>query len=165
MKRINISRCVLGIIASLAFSISMTPPASAGKVYEIDQVMDMRALTPEDLYQFVPNYYWIEPGDVIRFLNSTGNHSVKSTPGIWPEGAERVDLQHKESYDVKMTVPGVYGFKCKVHSRHGMFALVVVGSPDSNLKQVEFTNMNDRAVEVFKGLFEKLESDRAGRGQ
>lgn len=163
MNQNVIRRRVFAMAAGFALSLGVSSTAWAGKVYEINQIMDMRALTPEDLYRFVPNYHWVESGDVIRFLNSTGNHSVVSVPGIWPEGAQKVMLEHQPSYDLKMTVPGVYGFKCKVHSRHGMFALVVVGSPDANREQVEFTNMNDRAVEVFQKLLAKLDDDRTRR--
>lgn len=137
----------------------------AAEVYKIDQIMDLSALSPEDLYKFEPNYYWIEPGDSVRFLNSTGNHTVKSIPGIWPEGVKPVDIAHQDAYNIKLTVPGVYGFRCKVHSRHGMYALIVVGSPASNLDKVELTNINDRGRDVFKGLFKKLEKDRKARGR
>lgn len=125
--------------------------------------MDMEALTPEDFYRFVPNYLWIEVGDTVRFNNTTSNHTVKTVAGIWPEGVEYVDIANKPAYDIKMNVPGVYGFRCTVHARHGMFALVVVGSPDSNIGQVHFDGLNDRGEAVFRELFARLEQDLADR--
>lgn len=150
---------VLSLVALLA-----APPAGAGEIYPIDQKMDMTALDPADFYQFIPNYYWIKSGDTIRFLNSTGNHTVKSVPGIWPEGVEPIDVEHQPTFDVTLTEPGLYGFRCKVHARHGMFALVIVDTPEPNIDQIEFTNMNERAETVFKGLLEKMEADRKERG-
>ena len=148
---------------SVSLAVAGMTPAQAGDVYEIDQIMDLNALTPEDFYRFVPNYLWIEAGDVVRFVNTTGNHTVKSVEGIWPDGVEPVDVSNQDMTDIVLTEPGVYGFRCKVHSRHGMFALVVVDSPDANLAQVHFNKLNDRGKQVFEALFEKLEAERASR--
>ncbi|MBO45568.1 MAG: hypothetical protein CMJ96_01590 [Planctomycetes bacterium] len=160
-----VRRTALSIIAMAvtAMAISGIKPAMSGEVYKIRQIMDLRALVPSDLYKFVPNYYWVESGDRINFLNSTGNHTVKSVKGIWPKGAETVDIANQESYDVKLTVPGVYGFRCKIHARHGMFALVVVDTPEPNLAEAKKAPLGDWARTVFDELLVKLEKDRKRR--
>ncbi len=126
--------------------------------------MDIDALTPEDLYRFVPNYHWIDPGDSVLFLNTTGNHTVYSVPGIWPRGVKPVEIAHQDRTAVTLTEPGVYGFQCRVHNRHGMFALVVVGTPQPNIDEVNLSRLNHRGRTVFGQLFEKLEEDRKNRG-
>jgi len=151
---------------SIALAMSMltaTGSLVVAETYEIDQIMDMAALTPEDFYRFVPNYHWIEVGDSVRFNNTTGNHTVKSVEGIWPEGVAPIFIKNQDVTDIHLTVPGVYGFRCTVHSRHGMFALVIVGSPDSNIDQISLTKMNDRGEKVFKGLLERMEKERLNR--
>ena len=138
---------------------------AVAETYEIDQVIDLSAMTPEEVYRFEPDFLWIEPGDTLRILNSTGNHTVTAIEGMWPDGVDLVDIEHKPVADVTLDVPGVYGFRCKVHGRHGMFALVVVGSPDSNLDEIEYTNIGELGRRIFAGLFEKMEAERAERGQ
>ena len=150
-------------LAGLLAFTGQAVPAQASDLYEIDQIIDLNAMTPEEVYRFEPNYLWINPGDTIRFHNSMANHTVTSIKGIWPEGAEKVNIAHQPSADVTFDKPGLYGFRCKVHGRHGMYALVVVGSPQSNLNDVEFTNIGKRGQRVFKALFEKLEEDMANK--
>ena len=135
-------------------------PTSA-ETYDIDQVIDLGAMTPEDVYRFEPDYLWIEPGDTIRFLNSTGNHTVTSLEGMWPEGADYIDIEHQPIAEIMLDKPGVYGFRCKVHGRHGMYALVVVGSPEANIDEIDFQKVSGVGRKVFEGLFEKMQADMA----
>jgi len=161
----RIRKYAVRLATIVILSVSGFATAQAGKIYEINQIIDIHAQTPEDFYRFVPNYYWIEPGDTVRFNNTTGNHTVKSVAGIWPEGVQLVDIAGQDVSDIELTKPGVYGFRCRVHARHGMFALIIVGSPDPNLKQVSFDKLNDRGEKVFRKLFEKMEIDRKAHQQ
>lgn len=152
----------------LAFALGMalfTGHSVLAETHDIDQVIDLSALTPEEVYRFEPSYLWIEPGDTINFLNSTGNHTVTAIEGMWPEGAEFVDIEHQPLAEVTFDKPGIYGFRCKVHGRHGMYALVVVGSPDPNLDQIEMTNVGALGQRIFAKLFELMEADRASRAE
>ena len=160
----RIKTIAASMLAGLFMLNIQASSAHAADLYEIDQIIDMNALTPEDVYRFVPNYLWIQPGDTIRFHNSMANHTVTSIKGMWPEGVERVNIAHQPSADVTFDRPGLYGFRCKVHGRHGMYALVIVGSPEPNLKDVEYTNVSKRGQKVFKILFEKLKEDMKTRG-
>lgn len=160
MEKLNLTRYLIALLLAGMLALPGPGRAESENIYEVDQIMDMSALTPEDFYRFVPNYYWIEPGDIVRFNNTTGNHTVKTVNGIWPDGVETVDIANQAQSDIRLSTPGVYGFRCTVHGRHGMFALIVVGSPDSNFDQVHFSNLNERGKKVFGELFEKLEADR-----
>ena len=137
--------------------------AAQADVFEVDQLIDLSAMTPDQVYRFDPDYLWIEPGDTVRFLNSTGNHTVTSIEGMWPEGAALVSIEHQPVADITLAAPGVYGFRCKVHGRHGMYALVVVGSPDANIEQIEYTNVGDVGRRVFERLFERMREEMADR--
>lgn len=146
--------------AILATLLILTAPlATAGETYEIDQITDMSASTPQMFYRFEPNYFWIEPGDTVRFLNSVGGHTVKTVRGIWPENVEGVDVEHQPTFEMTLEEPGIYGFKCKVHNRHGMFALVIVGDVEPRFDLWENARLNDVGERVFSQLFEKFEQD------
>lgn len=151
------------LVPLLISAMMACAPAAQAEVFEIDQIMDMTALTPEDFYRFEPNYYWIKPGDSVRFINTTGNHTVKSIAGVWPDGVAPVDISNQDKTELRLDVPGVYGFRCKVHARHGMFALVVVGSPESNVDKISFDKLNERGRLVFGQLYEKMQADWASR--
>ncbi|MFV0515024.1 MAG: plastocyanin/azurin family copper-binding protein [Jhaorihella sp.] len=155
------------IAAALALSLAgLLPAAGAARAetFEIDQVIDLTALTPEEVYRFVPDYLWIEPGDTIEFLNSTGNHTVTAIEGMWPEGAEAVNIEHQPRATVTFERPGIYGFRCKVHGRHGMYALIVVGTPEPNIDRIDYTGVSELGREVFGRLFEKMRQDMTARG-
>ncbi len=151
--------------ATLFFALAILPAniSQAGEIYEIDQITDMSASTPDQFYRFEPNYFWIKPGDTVRFLNSVGNHTVKTVRGIWPEGIVEVDIEHEPQYEITLNTPGVYGFKCKVHNRHGMFALIIVGEVEPNFDQWEDARLNDVGKRVFAGLYEKFKLDYMAR--
>lgn len=140
----------------LALMLAVTPQGRAGEIHKIDQITDMSALTPEQFYRFEPNLLYLKPGDTLRFLNSLGNHTVKSVPGIWPKGGTKVDISHKPQCDIVLNTPGVYGSKCKVHNRHGMFALIIVGDVDPDLNQWKSARLNDVGKRVFKNLYARL---------
>ena len=162
MKTKNLlSAAVLGLMVLSP----MHPVTNAAEVHEINQVIDLNAMTPEGIYRFIPNYLWIEPGDTVSFLNSVGDHTVTSVKGMWPDGAEMVDIAHQKIASVTLETPGLYVFRCKVHGRHGMYAMVIVGSPESNLDKVEYINIGKRGRGILEGLFEKLKEDMAGRAK
>lgn len=71
-------------LLSASLVVGAIAPAKAQQTFEIDQIMDMNALPPEGFHRFVPNYLWIKVGDTVRFINTTGNHTVKNVDGIWP---------------------------------------------------------------------------------
>jgi len=53
--------------------------------------------------------------------------------------------------------PGIYGFKCKVHNRHGMFALTIVGQVEPEFSLWKDARLNDVGKGVFANLFQKFE--------
>lgn len=147
------------IVLLLGVTMLSANVTQAGEVYEIDQITDMSAVTPEQFYRFEPNYFWVKPGDSVRFLNSVGNHTVKSVHGIWPDDIDEVDIEHESKYEITLTAPGIYGFKCKVHNRHGMFALVIVGDVAPKFDLWKDAAINDVGKRVFASLFERFEVD------
>lgn len=154
------------LVACLSICVGALLPVSGpvwAETFDINQLIDLSALTPEEVYRFEPDYLWVEPGDSIRFLNSTGNHTVTAIEGMWPDGAEFVNIEHQPLAEVVFGKPGIYGFKCKVHGRHGMYALIVVGSPEPNMDTLEYTNMGALGQRIFDGLLEQMKEDMIRR--
>ena len=160
---VKFNTLVISAALALAAWSSTASKSEAATVHEVNQLIDLNALTPEEVYRFVPNYLWIEPGDTLRFLNSLGDHTVTSVRGMWPEGVDTVNIEHKKVASVTLETPGLYAFRCKVHGRHGMFALVVVGTPEPNLDKIEYINIGQRARGVLEELFVQLNEDIARR--
>ena len=163
-KIMTLKNAISGLLMGLS-ALMAIPLSARADVFDIDQVIDLSALTPEEVYRFEPDYLWIEPGDTIRFLNSTGNHTVTAIEGMWPEGAEYVNIEHKPVAEVAFERPGIYGFRCKVHGRHGMYALVVVGTPEPNIDKIEYAKVSELGRRVFARLFDKMNKDLESRGE
>lgn len=134
----------LAVPAALAPAAADTAPAKTA----VNQVTDPAAEVVYDMFRFEPDVVRIQPGESVRFLNSRGQHTVKSVSKMLPEGAEKVVISHADVADVPFSVPGIYGFTCGIHGRYGMAMIVVVG------EKAEWTNADD--------LLDRLPGGRAG---
>ncbi len=128
----------------------------SGELVEVNQITNNAAFTPLEMFQFKPDYVELEPGDTIRFLNSTSNHTVKSIKSMMPEGAEPFEISHEPVAKVKFDKEGVYGIRCKVHGRHGMVMLVKVGSNLTNLDAAKSVKHGGFIKKKFESLFKHI---------
>lgn len=90
---------------------------------------------------FDPIGVHIEPGQTVRWTNRDAGNSHTATayhPSLWerplriPEGATPWDSDYllpDESFEVTLTVPGVYDYYCVPHEHAGMVGRIVVGTP------------------------------------
>lgn len=99
----------------------------------VKQVFDINAKKADEMYQFKPDFMQIETGDTVKFLGTVGRHTVHSVPGMMPEGAKKIAIMPHRPNEVTFTLPGVYGLQCKLHQRHGMVAVIVVGNDVHNI--------------------------------
>lgn len=76
-------------------------------------------------------------GDTVRFLPSDLGHNAETIAGMLPPGAVMVKGDMNKEVVVKLTKPGVYGFKCAPHFGLGMVATVQVGDGGPNKVQAE----------------------------
>ncbi len=156
----NLSRLTLPF---LLLALVVNTQAKAEATIKIDQIIDLDALTPDQIYRFEPNFLWIQAGETLRILNSLGNHTVTSIKGIWPEGVDYVDIAHQAETVLTLTQEGIYGFRCKVHGRHGMYALVVVGSPNNNRDNIDLSSIGKRSKPTLERLIKRMDDEIAKR--
>lgn len=89
---------------------------------------------------FDPIGAWIEPGTTVRWLvgesvhSTTAYHPDNSNHSLRiPEKAEPWDsgilTEPDQSFEVRLTVPGVYDYFCLPHEAGGMVGRIVVGEP------------------------------------
>ena len=76
---------------------------------------------------FEPATARLKVGDSIRFVPTNPGHNVESIPGMAPAGAAPVKGVINREVVVKLTQPGVYGFKCAPHWVMGMVFVAKVG--------------------------------------
>mgnify|MGYP001796277333 FL=1 len=100
----------------------------------IDQITDPLSTAAKDMFRFAPDLVVTEPGTEIIFLNSRGEHTVHSSPQLWPDGVPPVGISAKKEAAVLLPVEGLYGFRCRRHGQYGMVMLVVAG----NVSDLEF---------------------------
>ncbi|MCL6415176.1 plastocyanin/azurin family copper-binding protein [Aestuariirhabdus sp. Z084] len=138
--------------------------AGESQSVQVDQLIDTDADDPLKMFRFSPNYIEIQPGDSIRFMNSLGQHTVVSIKGMIPEGAEPFSIAHEKVAEVTFEQPGVYGIRCRVHSRYGMVMLVKVGDELPNLEQAREKRHYRKAAKQFKQLFQRLDRSLVAEG-
>lgn len=94
---------------------------------------------------FEPRGLLVAPGATVRWTNNDPGNAHTATayhpavapdrPRRIPEAAEPWDsdyLMPGESFEVTLTVPGVYDYFCVPHEQAGMVGRIVVGAPDDD---------------------------------
>ena len=84
---------------------------------------------PKGGMEFVPALIVAKPGDTVKFLATDRGHNAESIAGMIPPGATPFKGRINEEIVVKLTAPGLYGYKCLPHLGMGMVALIQVGKP------------------------------------
>mmetsp|Transcript_12247 Transcript_12247/g.33436 ORF Transcript_12247/g.33436 Transcript_12247/m.33436 type:complete len:148 (-) Transcript_12247:261-704(-) len=83
---------------------------------------------------FEPSSVTIKAGETVKFVNNAGfPHNVVFDEDAVPEGVNadaisREDLLNApgETYSVKLTTPGEYGYNCEPHAGAGMNGKIIV---------------------------------------
>lgn len=148
--------------AILAGALVVAPAAQAddtAKVVVVHQIIDLNADTPAHAFRFEPNLLRVPAGATVRFKGSTGRHTVTSIIRMIPVGARSFEIRGKPEMDLTFEKEGVYGIRCRVHGRHGMVMLLVVGDPTANLEDAKayLPKLGEVEQAGFEALFEQLE--------
>ena len=118
---INLMAAVCMLVGTAAIAVQVIP---------VNQLTDVGATAATGMFSFAPDYIEIEPGDEVKFLNSTGEHTVHAVPELWPEGTKKVAISNRAESNFTFDQPGFYGVTCRRHGRYGMVLLVKVGDPE-----------------------------------
>lgn len=111
------------------------PAADLHELRIVKQIYNINAEEADKVYQFVPDYMAINVGDRVKFLGTVGRHTVHSVRQMMPEGTEKIAIMPRQNNEVTFNKPGIYGIQCKLHQRHGMVSLIVVGGDLHNMQQ------------------------------
>ena len=141
-----------GVAALLFLAIALGGVGVAGAAEFEVKMLNKGA---KGIMVFEPDALKVAPGDTVRFVAVDKGHDALSMDGMIPEGAEPFVGVLNEDLTVTLTVPGVYGYKCKPHYAMGMVGLIVVGEP-VNLEAAAAVKQTGKAKKVFAELFAGL---------
>ncbi len=129
-------------------------PVAAAPVVEIR----MRGNADGSKVWFDPIGVLVEPGQTLRWINEDPGNSHTSTayhpantghPLRIPQGAEPWNSDYlvpKESFELRLTVPGVYDYFCVPHEEAGMVGRIVVGRPQGSVSNATLPEPARRLV-------------------
>ncbi|MEM7303268.1 MAG: pseudoazurin [Pseudomonadota bacterium] len=127
---------------------------SEGKIHIVNMWTD------SSFKYYAPDYLRVKVGDTVRFVNKTGSHNTQSIKGMVPEGVPAWNSKLKETFDLKITKEGVYGYKCTPHYAMGMVGVIIAGDPNVNLTKARTVNTPKKAKALFDEFFSKIERGR-----
>lgn len=128
---------------------------NSGASFSGERIHVIEMITQKGQKLFVPDYLEVEIGDTVRFVNVSGNHNTESMRSMIPEGASRWKSALNNTFDLRITHEGVYGYRCTPHYRQAMVGLIVAGNPNVNLERARQRYMPPRVAQVFDRLFAK----------
>lgn len=106
-------------------AVAVATHAASASAAEL--TVKMRNQGAEGPMVFEPSSAKLKPGDTIRFMPTDAGHNAESIPGLAPAGTPPTKGAMGKEIVVKVTKPGVYGFKCLPHWGMGMVFVAKVG--------------------------------------
>lgn len=91
---------------------------------------------PQGADAFDPGFIKMNPGDTVHVISADLGHNMETIDNMIPAGAQAVRVPMGKPADIKLTVPGIYVFRCVPHYGMGMVLMVQVGAA-TNLAQVQ----------------------------
>ncbi|GAA0770332.1 pseudoazurin [Roseibium denhamense] len=153
-------RTVLAGFAGIAGLAAVTPAVAqgGGTVHDI-QMLNKDPNNPRNRMLFSPRVLAIDPGDTVRFLPVDPGHNAQTIDGMVPEGAEGWRSKLNEEFEVTLTVPGIYGYKCLPHLGMGMVGVVFVRGEGmlENLELAQSVRQRGRAAKAFEEIWAEAE--------
>jgi len=77
---------------------------------------------------FDPPFLAARAGDTVKFIATDRGHNAASITGMIPEGTTPFNGRINEEIEIRLTTPGLYGYKCTPHTGMGMVGLIQVGA-------------------------------------
>ncbi|MCG7492115.1 pseudoazurin [Thalassobius sp. Cn5-15] len=135
-------------------------PALAQQTYTVD----MLNKDPDDKKRrmiFKPLIQVVEAGDTVRFASVHKGHNSESIKGMIPEGVEPWKSKISKDFDLTLTVPGVYGYKCTPHTAMGMAGLIIVKGDGmmANVEAAKAVKHKGRMKKVWEEMWAQVEAE------
>ena len=132
------------LVGGAAVALAMASPAAA-KDHQVKMLNNGngRAMV------FSPEVVRAVPGDTVTFVATDKGHNAEIISGMIPAGAAPFKGKMNQNLTVKLTKPGVYGFKCMPHYGMGMVGAVIVGNAAPNAAQAKAVSHPGKAKQTF----------------
>lgn len=134
------------LVAGAVMAMAVAAPAAAKDV----QVKMLNKGNGRTMV-FSPEVVRIAPGDTVTFVATDPGHNAEVIPTMMPAGAAPFKGKMNQTFTVKFSKPGVYGYKCLPHYGMGMVGAIIVGTP-SNMAQAKAVSHPGKAKTVFAGI-------------
>ncbi|WP_436643145.1 cupredoxin domain-containing protein [Microbaculum sp. FT89] len=153
-------RQVLALGGGAVATLALPRPIPASPIGEVEMVGTARG----ERIWFAPRGLAVAPGTTLRFVNrDSGNSHTATTyhPDLYgrprriPAAAEPWDsgfLLPGESFQVTLTIPGVYDYYCIPHEMAAMIGRIVVGGPGAPEWEGPSEDTDDMMPEVRAAL-------------
>ena len=119
----------INMVCSLVFCISsfwlLTVIPSHAATYEV-KMYNKDPENKKNRMVFIPRVLKIKPGDTVKFISENAGHNSQNIKGMIPNGAKSWKSKIGKDFELKLQVPGIYGYKCTPHYGIGMVGLIVV---------------------------------------
>jgi pseudoazurin len=138
---------IVPIIAGAVLAMAVANPAAAKDVQ-----VKMLNKGAHGMMVFEPALVKIAPGDTVTFVAADMGHNAEVLPTMMPAGAAPFKGKMNQTFTVKFSKPGVYGYKCMPHYGMGMVGAVIVGNSTPNGAQAKAASHPGKAKEKFAAL-------------
>ena len=101
---------------------------------------------------FEPALIKAAPGDTVTFVATDKGHNAEVISGMIPAGAAPFKGKMNQNLTIKLTKPGVYGYKCLPHYGMGMVGAVIVGDPAANAAAAKAVSHPGKAKQTFASI-------------
>ena len=101
---------------------------------------------------FEPALIKAAPGDTVTFVATDKGHNAEIISGMLPAGAAPFKGKMNQNLTVKLTKPGVYGYKCLPHYGMGMVGAIIVGDLKANAAAAKAVNHPGKAKQAFASI-------------
>jgi pseudoazurin len=138
---------IVPIIAGAVLAMALASPAAAKDVQ-----VKMLNKGANGAMVFEPALVKIAPGDTVTFVAADMGHNAEVIPTMIPAGAAPFKGKMNQTFTVKFSKPGVYGYKCMPHYGMGMVGAVIVGNSASNGAQAKAASHPGKAKQKFASI-------------
>lgn len=123
----------------------LTPCAAAPGFATVHTVM-----VGQPINQFSPQTVTIDLGDTVRFIWSSGSHTVVADNGEWPS----FPMNSAGSHDIILTAHGTVHYHCSLHGGHqsGMWGSITVNDTASAVPDLTARAEFDVTQDFHSGL-------------